>query len=648
MSLFMVALILTACTIGCAAPAKLDLSNLSLEDLMKIEVTTASKKPEKLSKSPAAVFIIDSEDIYRYGYKTLGDALSSIVGFYTSTDRSYDYVGVRGYMRPGDYNTRILLLVDGHRINDPMFDMAPIGEDFPIDMESVSRIEVVKGPGSSLWGSNALLAVVNVITRSGQDIAGGRVSAGTEKVFAEYGSSTGSSEVACSAAGFKSVGEKQIYFPEFDTPETNNGIASNVDGTESSRGYLSASYKNLKLLLNKGSRLKMLPSGVYSTIFNDAHNKVRDTRSLLELSYESSSASAHSRSLLARIFCDEYHYAGDYIYDYPPVTINRDNYMTRWWGTEIRLSQPVTQKLSVTYGAEYLYAYELSENNYDVDPYMQYTQLSSTRTTQSLYALASYSPLDTLSMTLGTRYDDYSTFGQTWSPRAALIYSPREGTTLKALYGNAFRAPNSNEVSSQAPSLPPLRPEKIETQELVWEQQLGSHNRLVTSLFRYNLSDIVTPVPADDIWSSSYMANLGSAKSNGVETQFETRTTSGIRGYAGLSIMRASDNNGVISNSPDYLVTGGLSFPVLSNRYFVSPQLRTIGRLITRSGQAIGAEAVVDLVVATSGPQAKTSMSLGIYDLFNRAPSTAAGDQFTQETIPQAGRTVRLLVSQRF
>ena len=73
--------------------------------------------------------------------------LRSVRGFYTTYDRNYSYVGIRGFARPGDYNTRVLLLVDGHRLNDGIYDMAPIGTDFPIDVSLIERVEVIRGPG---------------------------------------------------------------------------------------------------------------------------------------------------------------------------------------------------------------------------------------------------------------------------------------------------------------------------------------------------------------------------------------------------------------------------------------------------------------------------------------------------------------------
>jgi outer membrane receptor for ferrienterochelin and colicin len=101
-----------------------DLTDLDLQELMEMEVVTvygASKFEQKLTDAPAAVSIITSSDIKRYGYRTLADIMRSVRGFYTTYDRSYHYLGMRGFSRPGDLNTRFLLLVDGHRINDNVY-----------------------------------------------------------------------------------------------------------------------------------------------------------------------------------------------------------------------------------------------------------------------------------------------------------------------------------------------------------------------------------------------------------------------------------------------------------------------------------------------------------------------------------------------
>ena len=103
---------------------------------------------------------------HAHAYRTLADVLNSVRGFYTSYDRNYSYIGVRGFARPGDYNTRVLLLIDGHRFNEPTYDMAAIGTDFPIDVSLVDKVEVIRGPASSLYGTSAFFAVINVITKT--------------------------------------------------------------------------------------------------------------------------------------------------------------------------------------------------------------------------------------------------------------------------------------------------------------------------------------------------------------------------------------------------------------------------------------------------------------------------------------------------
>ena len=132
---------------------------------MNIPVYAASRHEQKSSEAPASVTIVTSEEIRRYGWRTMLDILRSIRGFYASYDRNYSSIGVRGILRPGDYNTRILVLVDGHRVNDMLYGQSGLTYDFPIDVDLIDRVEVVRGPSSSLYGSNAFLAVVNVTTR---------------------------------------------------------------------------------------------------------------------------------------------------------------------------------------------------------------------------------------------------------------------------------------------------------------------------------------------------------------------------------------------------------------------------------------------------------------------------------------------------
>ena len=130
----------------------------------------AAKYEQKVNEAPAAVIIITADQIKKYGYRNFAQILDSVPGLFTSNDRNYGYLGIRGFDRPGDYTSRVLLLIDNHRLNDAVYDAGGTGTDVPIDVDLIDRVEIIKGPGSSLYGTNAFFGVVNVITKRGRDL----------------------------------------------------------------------------------------------------------------------------------------------------------------------------------------------------------------------------------------------------------------------------------------------------------------------------------------------------------------------------------------------------------------------------------------------------------------------------------------------
>jgi iron complex outermembrane receptor protein len=150
-----------------AATAPTDLASVPLDTLLDLEVSGASKFELRMSEASSSVTVITADEMRALGYRTLADVLSSVRGLVVSTDRTYSHLGVRGFSAPGDYNTRILLLIDGNRVNDAVFDQAFLGSEFPLDLDLVERVEFIPGQGSAVHGSNALFGVVNVVTRRG-------------------------------------------------------------------------------------------------------------------------------------------------------------------------------------------------------------------------------------------------------------------------------------------------------------------------------------------------------------------------------------------------------------------------------------------------------------------------------------------------
>ena len=197
----------------------------------------ASERMQPVTEAPASVSFITAEDIARYGYRTLADILQGVRGMYVTDDRNFSYLGTRGFSKPGDYNSRILLLVNGHASTTAC---RPGGDRRRIRHGAMfERVEIIRGPASSLYGDSAFFAVVNVITRTGASLDGASIAveAGdleTARAQASVGRSLANGlDFALSGTYERSGGVQRLYYPAFDTPATNNGVAQGLDGDNS-------------------------------------------------------------------------------------------------------------------------------------------------------------------------------------------------------------------------------------------------------------------------------------------------------------------------------------------------------------------------------------------------------------------------------
>ncbi len=167
-------MLLAAQAFGQGQPPKKDLTNLGMEDLMKIEVTTASKSSEAVSRVPSAIFVITQEMIRRAGANTIPDALRLAPGVDVARINSNQWaVSIRGFN--SRFSDKLLVLLDGRSLYTPDF-AGVLWDSLDLPMEDIERIEVIRGPGGSLWGANAVNGVVNIITKSAAETLGHRVS----------------------------------------------------------------------------------------------------------------------------------------------------------------------------------------------------------------------------------------------------------------------------------------------------------------------------------------------------------------------------------------------------------------------------------------------------------------------------------------
>lgn len=636
-----------------------DEDSLFLEDLPS--VFSASKYEQRLSEAPASVSIVTADEIRNYGYRTLEDILDSVRGFYTTNDRNYGYPGVRGFNRPGDYGTRILLLLDGQRLNDGLYDAALIDREFPVDVDLIERVEIIRGTGSSLYGSNAVLAIVNVITKRGRDLKGVELAASagsndSREGRASYGDKYSNGiEMLISGTGFDTDGDDRIYFPEFDDPSTNNGVAENGDDESTQALFAKLSYEGLTLQVDYNDRDKRFPTGSYGTIFNDRRNKTSDALTHVFLNY------VHSFQNQVEINADinygRYDYDGAYVYDYsdtavPDPVVWDDGSNAQWWRYELQASIYAFDRHKLITGVEY--RDNTQQDQYNNDEFDSYLDSEDDSDVWGLYVQDEFKISDTLTVNAGVRHDDYDSFGGTTNPRAALIYNPLDKTTVKLIYGEAFRAPNAYELNYHDgffTQKPPedLDPETIKSTELVLEQGIGQHLNAVVNIFYYKIKDLITLTtdPADDLL---VFDNVDEVKTHGLGLELEGKWPGGWSGRVSYSYQNAEDEEtgDTLSNSPHNLFKVNLIAPAFSQRLLAGIEYQYVGERETLGSDDADAYSLVNLTLNAPDLWGGLSLAGSVYNLFDEEYGDVGSEEHIQTEIPQDGRTYRLKAYYRF
>ncbi|MES2901802.1 MAG: TonB-dependent receptor [Pseudomonadota bacterium] len=637
-----------------ALAAHQDLTTVPLEQLLAMEVYSASKFVQQSSQAPSSVTVITAADIRDFGWRTLADVARSVRGLYASYDRNYSYLGERGFLRPGDYNTRFLLLVDGNRVNDAVYDQAPLGAEFPLDLELVERIEFVPGPGSSIYGSNAFFGVINVITRKGADLAGSRVQLelgqdGVRNVGARTGwRSAGGAEFVLAASRHRRAG-RDLYYPEFDTPEQNHGLAQGLDYERGERFLASAAHAGLSLTLMHARRVKGVPTASFAQPFNDPRSQTTDRQTYLNAAWSGRTASGDEVS--ARLFTGRYDSYGDYINDDAQRSLNHDGSAARWWGAELSVLVTRWKGHTLLAGFDYQRDHQLRQYNFDVVPYFSYLNTDHHGSRAGLFiqdeiALGS----DTL-LNLGLRYDRNSGIQGVFSPRVALIHAFTPNTTLKAILGSAYRAPNSYERFYAFPgeggqlANPDLAKETIRSAELVLVQQLDSRRRLTATVFRNVVDGLITQrqFPGQP---ETRFDNAQRTRAHGVEVEYEQSWQAGARLRAGYSYAHAGGGEQQL-NAPARLAKLNLAAPLGYQAWRGGFELQYVGPRRAITGIVPGFW-LANANLVNARLTHNLDAAIGIYNLFDRRYADPGSAEHLQTSIAQDGRRLQARIGYAF
>lgn len=624
-----------------------DLTELPLESLMQVTVSSATRLAQPISDAPAAVFVLTAADIRDFGWRTLADALASLPGLYTTYDRNYSYLGARGFQRPGDYNSRFLLLVDGVKINDSVFDQAAIGTDFPVDMDLVQRIEYVPGPGSAVYGSNALFGVVNVITKTGENLRGAEVavaagSFGEKLARATYGwHGSHGADLLLSASSYVSNGQS-LFYPEFDTPDQNNGVAQGLDYDRSQQFLAKFAYGDFGLNMGYGNRTKGVPDAPYGAIFN-APFSTTDTHSFVNGTFNH--AFANDIELASNLYWGRYDYRSPSLYAPGPVE-NVDGDHALWYGADVHTTFTSVPKNRMVLGVDYTRDARRDQYNFNVYPYASLLDDHRSGNRTGIYGEDEWQLCANITLNIGLRYDNETGAGGNFSPRVALAYKLSARDTVKLVYGRAYRAPNAYELYYAVPGIggqsanPSLKAEHITTSELIYERHFGSAGRTTVSLFHYDIRDLIseTTTPA----GLYVFQNLDRAKANGAELSYEQRYGEArIRASYSWQITRDGATGEILQNSPRHLAKLNLVLPLFGNAARLGTELRCVSSRLAESGHAAG-YCLGNLSVGSTHLVEHADVSLSIYNVTNAQYADPAGPGYTQEVIAQQSRTFLL------
>ena len=625
---------------------------LSLDSLLSTRISSAAKYEQTTREAAASITVVTRDDIESYGYRTISDVLAGVPGFYLTDDRSFLTVGARGFGRPADFNNRVLLLVDGNTVNDNFFGAASVGPALALNLDAVDRVEVVRGPGSALYGTGAVFAVINVVTRPGKAVDGALVatsagSFGHRGVQATAGAARGEVDVMVSGLWEDSDGQ-WLQYPEFPEAGIGDGVADHQDWARRGGFLATAAVGDFRLL----GRVATQKAGVAAVPYPDEHAYTRGTNSGAELRYERSLGARHE--VMVRTYL--HWYGGFAFFPIDAVTGWETDVASRARGAELAWRWDPASYTRLVVGAEYTDRYR-AETVSRVTGFDDVT-LSAPGSVFSLYAQEQLNIGRHVTLLGGIRGDFYSNGRSPVSPRAAVVANPRPSTTLKLLYGEALRVPTpmEDQVSLALPGVARLDPERVRTAELVWEERLTPWLQSSLSGFVYDASDFID-TRVDSTWFFAYYANVGEVNTKGAELALQARLGRRIHGYGSVELAFAEDERSGerLTNSPPYLVKMGVSRHMLG--VDLSAEVRHEGERTTYLGGTTAPFTLANLTLShrahrvgrlSEAPLARAEFAVQLRNVFDASYRLPAPTGYLQEAFVQNGRTLMVTVGYRF
>lgn len=624
-----------------------------LERLLTVPVYGAAKYAQTTAEATAAVTVLTSGDIASFGWRTLAEVLNGVRGVHFRHDRGYDYVGVRGLSRPGDYSSRVLLLIDGVRSNDNIYDAALLGREFGLDVGLIDRVEYIAGPGSALYGSNAVFGVVNIITRSTTALLGQRLTLTTTSDRDRKLQFTSGRELRTGSLLLAASTEYRPgwnwYYPAYDHPTTRSGVAENLDAERDAKAFARYTAHDWTLTGLVSRRAKQMPTAPYGYRFGDPAAVWHDRMAMVDARWQhrvDADDTAFFHVGLAR-----YQYLDLARYD---ATNALQRYVNdgRWLSLEGRWMRTAWAGHRLVLGAEVQHNLRQSVQILSlVDGQSQLDYRLQTRNTRAgLFLNDEYTAGPRLRLGLGLRVDRQSDATVHATPRSAVIWEPVDGLFLKALFGTAYREPNffeRNPAENTSRVNTHLKSESVRSTELVLDWRIDPQWRLSASLYGNRIARLIEQQVMDN--GELDFRNVGGGQARGAELELDVVGTGGWRVRGSWAEQRVRINGSdQTSNAPRRLAKLHATTPVPGWPVRLGLELQGMASRHTLAGRTLPGHVLAHLTAQVDPPGQPWSLSATVHNLGQVRREDPAGPELLQDSLPVPGRSVAVQMTVPF
>lgn len=642
-------------------------------------ITTATKTKESLLKSGATVSVITANDLRNMGARNLMDALKRVPGIgITQSNIGMAEVEIRGVKTT--FSEKVLFLINGHPTNNNLINGGAFSAYDDVIIDDIQRVEIVRGPGSALYGANAFVAVINVITKTASEVNGTKLSVtagsdNTRQLNALYGGTLNNIDIVANVNVYDTDGSDGKVVSDQATAldgvfGTNTSIAPGpVDDWQRRYDvFLSMAYQDYSLQSKYVKRNAGSFVGIANALNDESEQEYIDF--FLEVEYARSLIS--DLNITAKLYFDHFEFDNrwelfpeGFAGAFPDGYLARSPVANEKFGGDLLFDYKIHPQhkllagITLEHQKQFDVGFETNFNPLTSAPLGAYQDVSDrwnwnddhNRDIWAAYAQDIWDIREDLRLILGARYDHYSDVGGSFNPRTSLTWSFVDNYTLVLAYGSAFRAPTFGELYNiNNPAIignPDVQPEQIETIELSLNAEITKKTQGRVTWFRNDIEDLIAPTASSGAVSVS--GNVGKVVVDGLELEAESRLSDGSSILFNYTYQHATNeiNHTRVSEVPMH--KANLAFSYRYSRFFnVYTGLFYKGEVIRAAGdqrQNISDYVTADLSLTWKDYIENLEVKASVYNLLDEEYVDPSPAGVMESDYPTSGRNFMVNLS---